>query len=122
MNPLEFSFQDHLQTFIKESIKGYLSTQEGKEFVLSLVKDSKEVPLQVDLDQLIERFPFLKKSTVYKKTASGEFPHSNMGTKLVFNIAEVEEYIKKNKKENREDLKAKVITEDFNRRNKKKAA
>lgn len=122
MNPLEFSFQDHLQTFIKESIKGYLSTQEGKEFVLSIVKDTKETPVTVDLDQLIEKFPCLKKSTVYKKTASGEFPHSTMGTKLVFNVAEVEAYISKSKKESKEDLKAKVLTQDFNKRSKRNAA
>jgi hypothetical protein len=47
----------------------------------------------VTLDQLVETFPFLKKSRVYYLTTAKGIPFYRVGRSLVFEIGEIRQWI-----------------------------
>lgn len=112
------SMDSYLKGFIQSYLKEYLKTQEGKQLLLEVINEGTVKTLKTDLEGLIKHFPFLKKSTIYKKCTYGTFPHSKNGKRLVFDIKEVEQHLS-----NTEDLESDVYTEIFlKNRNKKRYA
>ena len=47
----------------------------------------------VTLDQLVEKFPFLKKSRVYYLTTVKGIPFYRVGRSLVFEIGEIKQWV-----------------------------
>lgn len=76
-----------------------------------LVKESlNKEPKIVSLEKLIELRPVLgSKSTIYKKTYSGEIPHSKRGKRLFFDLEEIDAWMMENKVD-----RAKQIEEEVN--------
>lgn len=78
-----------------------------------ILSSQKEVKAgTVDLDGLIAAYPCFKKSTIYKKVSSNQFPFIKDGTKLLFDLKEVEKYLQEKSGSN-ENLESSVATSMF---------
>jgi len=64
----------------------------------------------VDLEGLVKARPIIgSKSTIYKKVAAGEIPHSKNGKRLFFDLEEIDEWLMSNRIETVAELEHKTI-------------
>lgn len=73
-------------------------------------------PKIVDLDGLLEARPMVgSRSTVYKKAAKGEIPHSKSGKRLIFDLHVIDQWLLSNPVKTSDEL-VQETEEYFNKR------
>lgn len=66
----------------------------------------------VNIDKLIEIYPFFKKKTVYNWTSQGIIPHHKPRRKLLlFETKEIDEFVNSNPVSTADEIRSKVITD-----------
>ncbi|MCB0704037.1 MAG: helix-turn-helix domain-containing protein [Saprospiraceae bacterium] len=90
-----------VKQLIREALKDYFSSNP----ISIETKDSE--PKIVDLPGLIKARPIVgTMSTIYKKVASGQIPHSKRGKKLYFNLEEIDKWLLANKVQTIDEMEA----------------
>lgn len=85
------------------------------EFLSNVGHPTKQV---VDLDGLLKARSFIgSRSTIYKKVASGEIPHSKNGKRLIFDLHEIDEWLVSNKIKTTKEIQE--IAKNLNRNNRR---
>lgn len=85
---LNFLTDDQARELFRQEIQRFFSTQTAQKEA-----DKKESKI-VDLSGLIAARPFIgTRSTVYKKVATGDIPHSKNGKRLIFDLNAIDEWL-----------------------------
>jgi excisionase family DNA binding protein len=119
---IENQLTEIIKSMAKEALIEFLRSEEGR----SIIAEA-QAPVKsslIDLDSLIERYPFFSKSTIYKKVHQKTFPVHRDGKKLLFSIPEIEEYLSKGppeKDDPPDDIPVPIESLTLKKRRKKKS-